>query len=442
MPSPEVSPPAWLPGRTWYQVHALAALGCEPTSPDPFAAAPLGHRLRRLVEWLDHLVDLGVGGLLLTPVFASMTHGYDTVDPLRVDPRLGDADDLQRLIDACHARDLRIVLDGVLNHVGRAFPPFADVLRRRRESPWTDWFHLDFDRGGPDGFAYRTFEGHAHLVALNHRNAAVRAWAAELTAYWLARGVDGWRFDAAYAVPADFWAGLCGPLRVRFPDAFLFGEVIHGDYAGFVRASGMHAVTQYELHKAIWSALNDRNCFELSWALDRHAAFARTFVPVTFVGNHDVTRIASRLRDPAHLGHALAVLCTVPGHPCIYYGDELAWRGVKERREGGDDAIRPPLPATPAPASPEAAAALALHRELLRLRRERPWLATADLRVTTLQNTHCEYVVWSGAHTLAVRLNAGATAVTFPGAGGAWRALAGAGTGPVPAGAWSVVEAG
>jgi glycosidase len=442
MARPEVAPPPWLAGRTWYHVHALAALGAEPTNPDPHVAAPRAHRLPRLLDWLDHLVGLGVGGLLLTPVFASTTHGYDTVDPFRVDPRLGDADDLQRLIDACHARDLRVVLDGVLNHVGRDFPAFVDVLRARRASPSAEWFHVDFHRDGPDGFAYRTFEGHAQLVALNHASAAVQRWAADLTGHWLARGIDGWRFDAAYAVPAGFWRALCEPLRARFPDAFLFGEAIHGDYAAFVRASGLHAVTQYELHKAVWSALNDRNCFELSWALDRHAAFARTFVPVTFLGNHDVTRIASRLREPAHLGHALAVLCTVPGSPCVYYGDELAWRGVKERRAGGDDAIRPPLPATSTPASAEATAALALHRELLALRRARPWLTTAELRVTTLQNTHCEYVVWSGAHTLAVRLNAGATPATFAGPTGAWRPLAGAGTGAVPPNAWSIVEAG
>jgi cyclomaltodextrinase len=161
-----------------------------------------------------------------------------------------------------------------------------------------------------------------------------------------------------------------------------------------VTEGGLDSVTQYELHKAIWSSLNDANLFELAWALGRHRDFAARFAPVTFAGNHDVTRLASQLDDPAHLAAALAVLFTVPGLPCVYYGDELAWRGVKEHRVGGDDAIRPQLP--PGGAMPEdegQAWALDLHRRFIALRRARPWLADADVEVGDLANRRITYTV-------------------------------------------------
>jgi len=373
-------------------------------------------------------------------VFASSTHGYDTVDALRVDPRLGDEGDLRRLIDECHRRDLRILLDGVFHHVSRAFPPFADVLRHRAASAFRGWFRLDFERDGRDGFSYRTFEGHHHLVALDHRSEEVLRWATDVALYWLGRGIDGWRLDAAYAVLPSFWASLSARVRARFPDALLIGEVIHGDYVKFAETSGLHGVTQYELYKAIWSAVNDVNCFELAWALQRHAAFSQAFVPLTFVGNHDVTRILSRLRDPNHLGLALAVLFTVPGSPCEYYGDEVGARGVKEHREGGDDAIRPPLPDEAAVAGDAARPVLALYRELIGLRRARPWLTGAQLAMASLAKSHCQYTVSAGASALLVRLNPGDTPVEMDDVGRSWRPIAGWPSGRLPPSGWSVLE--
>src|SRR5262249_6030213 len=152
--------------------------------------------------------------------------------------------------------------------------------------------------------------------------------------------------DAAYAVAPSFWRRVLPRVRAAYPDARFVGEVIHGDYARIVADAGLDAVTQYELWKAVWSALNDRNFFELAAALRRHEGFLQRMVPLTFLGNHDVTRIASQLRDQRHLAHALAVLLTVGGSPSIYAGDEQAFRGVKEHRPGGDDAIRPRFPAT------------------------------------------------------------------------------------------------
>ena len=169
--------------------------------------------------------------------------------------------------------------------------------------------------------------------------------------------------------------------------------MIHGDYVRFVEQTGLHSVTQYELYKAIWSSLNDANFFELAWALRRHETFARAFAPFTFVGNHDVTRLMTRLRNPSRLGHALAVLFTTPGSPCVYYGDEFAFRGVKGRGVRGDDAIRPRLPDSPFAQNAEQAAAFELHRQLIAMRAERPWLTTGHIQVVELAMEQMRYTV-------------------------------------------------
>ena len=385
---------------TLYQLHSLGAAGASATNPDIDAAEPCGRGLRVLEGWLDHVAWLGCSGVLLTPIFVASTHGYDTVDPFRIDHRLGDERDFESFVRACHDRGLRLVLDGVFNHVGREFDPFRDVRAHGSTSAHADWFRLDFSRDEGDGFAYRTFEGHRELVALNHANEAVLDWSAAVANHWLDRGADGWRFDAAYAIPRPFLRELAERIRSAHSDAFLFCEVIHGDYAGFCRETGLDGVTQYELHKAIWSSLNDANMFELAWALKRHHDAPP---PVTFVGNHDVTRIASQLHDPSQVAQALWLLFTMPGHPCVYYGDEFGWRGVKEHRPGGDDAIRPPLPPTPPPE--EIAGVLELHRELIAFRRDRPWLTAATLEVRDVANREISYVVGDGERSLEVTVS-------------------------------------
>jgi cyclomaltodextrinase / maltogenic alpha-amylase / neopullulanase len=223
--------------------------------------------------------------------------------------------------------------------------------------------------------------------------------------HWLRAGADGWRLDAAYAVPPAFWASVLPQVRADHPDAYLVGEVIHGDYARIVGDSGLDSVTQYELWKAIWSSLNERNFFELAWALERHNGFLDTFVPFTFVGNHDVTRLASKLADDRHLAHALVLLFTVAGTPAVYYGDEQAFRGVKEDRPGGDDAVRPAFPATPADLAPDGWPTYRLHQELIGLRRRHPWLHEARSHVLDLANEHVIYEVTGGGGRLVVALN-------------------------------------
>jgi len=377
----------WVESTIWWHVYPLGFTGAPIREPHDEA-----HRLGHVVAWLDHAVELGASGLLLGPVFASQTHGYDTTDHFRVDERLGDDADLDALIAACRERGLRIVLDGVFNHVGAGHPWFRRALAEGPDGELADLFRIDWS--DPAAPRAADFEGHASLVALDHEHPRVADLVVDVMTTWLDRGIDGWRLDAAYAVPTSFWARVLPRVRERHPDAWFVAEVIHGDYGAFAAASTVDSVTQYELWKAIWSSLVDRNFFELDWALTRHDEIARAVLPATFVGNHDVTRIASRV-GPEGAVLALVVLLTVAGVPSVYYGDEEAYTGVKEDRLGGDDDVRPRMPPTPADLAPWGAETFRLHRELVGLRRRNPWLVRATTHRTEVTHTRLAYTARS-----------------------------------------------
>ncbi|KDO99208.1 alpha-amylase, partial [Mycobacterium avium subsp. hominissuis 3388] len=353
----------------------------------------------RLVDWFDHAIELGASGIALGPIFTSRTHGYDTTDHYRIDPRLGDDADFDHLIAQAHRRGLRVLLDGVFNHVGVDFPRYRAAIDSDDHAA-ARWF-----RGSRGRF--HTFEGHDGLITLNHDNPEVVDYTVDVMAHWLGRGADGWRLDAAYAVPETFWAATLPRVRDRYPQAWFVGELIHGDYAAVVRATGFDSATQYELWKAIWSSLNDGNFYELDWALQRHNAFLGRFSPLTFIGNHDVTRIASQLNNPAHLAHALVLLLTVGGVPSVYAGDELGFRGVKEERFGGDDAVRPEFCSPPIPLDDFGTEVWRLHQYLIGLRRRHPWLHAATTTALLLQNRHYVYETRSGDEALLIVLNIG-----------------------------------
>jgi glycosidase len=377
-----MSEPAWVQHVIWWQVYPLGFVGAFPADSPPTVDE---HRLRRIVDWLDHAIELGASAIALGPVFASRTHGYDTTDHYRIDPRLGDDADFDHLIAEAHQRGLRVLLDGVFNHVGTDFAQ-------------TSWFRKrgnDFD----------TFEGHGELIALDHDNPDVVAYTVDVMTHWLARGADGWRLDAAYAIPDRFWAQVLPRVRRAFGDAWFVGEVLHGDYSARVREADFDSVTQYELWKAIWSSLNDANFHELDWALVRHNEFLDDFVPMTFVGNHDVTRIASRLDNTRHLEHALVILLTTGGTPSVYAGDESGYLGVKEERVGGDDAVRPEFTAPLMGVDELGHDVFRLHQYLIGLRRRHPWLHTARTSPLRLANTQYVYATRNGADVLLVALN-------------------------------------
>lgn len=382
----ETTTDGWISTAIWWQIHPLAFLGAEATSAEgPQPGDEPQHRLRRILPWLDDLLALGCNGLLLGPVFASMTHGYDTVDHFRVDPRLGDERDLDELIAACRERGIRLVFDGVFNHVGREHPWWREAVAAGEGSPAAARFRRTGAAREIDGLPVDVFEGHEALVELDTANPEVAAHVSAVMGHWLERGIDGWRLDAAYAVDPSSWRAAIDPVRERFPGAWFVGEVIHGDYAGYVRESGLDSVTQYELWKSVRSSIEEGNLFELDWTLQRHAEFLETFVPLTFVGNHDVTRLASAITDPRHHGHAVAILGFVGGVPSIYSGDERGLEGVKEERAGGDDAIRPEFPADPGewPRND----AYRVHQEVIAFRRRHPWLVGARTTSVDLSNT-------------------------------------------------------
>lgn len=371
----------WVRHAVWWHVYPLGFVGAPIREED----AEHGPRLRRMLPWLDHAVGLGASGLLLGPVFDSQTHGYDTLDHYRIDPRLGDDEDFEALLAACRERGLRVILDGVFSHVGEQHPDFLRAMQEGPDSQMADLFDIDWDARRA-----RVFEGHGSLVRLNHASPRAVAWTTDVMRHWLARGIDGWRLDAAYSVPNKFWAQVVPPLRDEFPGAWLLGEVIHGDYAAFVEESGLDSVTQYELWKAIWSSITDCNLFELEWAMRRHNEFMDTFIPNTFVGNHDVTRISTTLGAEGAVT-ALAILLTIGGIPSIYAGDEHGYTGVKEERIGGDDEVRPPFPDSPDDLAQWGLPIQRAHQDLIGLRRRNPWLVEARTTTLELENTHFSY---------------------------------------------------
>ena len=427
-----ITTPDWVQHAIWWHVYPLGFTGAEreavPAVPGAQDQGAVRHRLPHLAGWLDYVVEMGASGLALGPVFASETHGYDTTDYYRIDPRLGDDADFDELVRQAHARGIRVLLDGVFNHTARSFTPFRRVLEQGPEAPEAGWFQLTWPEGAAPGTEpeYRDFEGHRHLVALNHEEPEVAAFVAGVMKHWLRRGADGWRLDAAYAVPSSFWAGVLADVRSEFPDAYFVGEYIHGDYPAEVRNGTLDSVTQYELWKAVWSSLSEGNFYELSWTLERHNEFLDTFVPFTFVGNHDVTRIASRLAPSGRLPHAVVLLLTLPGTPAIYYGDEQGYRGIKEDRAGGDDDIRPLFPETPGRLSAAGEPLYLLHRELIGLRRRNAWVHSARTRVHVLTNEQLVYEVHKDDRSLVVALNLADTAATVEVPSGIRDVLAGA----------------
>lgn len=367
----------------WWHVYPLGAVG----APIREREEGLHHRLPRLEAWLDHVVELGCSGVLLGPIFASTSHGYDTVDHYRIDPRLGDDADFDHFVAEAKRRGLAVMLDGVFNHVGTEHPlalEHSPLLKR-------------------NGDQLAVWEGHGGLVEFDHGNPAVADLVVDIMLHWLRRGIAGWRLDVAYSVPTAFWREVAGRVRQEFPDALFLGEVLHGDFGAFVDDSTLDSVTAYELWKATWSSIKDVNFWELAWALQRHAEFSQGRILNTFVGNHDVSRIASLAGDAGAV-LAATTLFTLPGMPSVYYGDEEAFRG--ERAEGfhADDPIRPALPDSPDQLSDLGSWLFPLYQHLIGMRRRHPWLTRANLEVVGKDNGWIVYACTHGADRVEVEL--------------------------------------
>ena len=351
---------------------------------------------------------------LLGPVARTGLRGRNprlhTVHHFAIDSRLGDQEDFDHLVAEAARRGLRIVLDGVFNHVGRSFPAFQAALAGGPGAPAARWFRRDAVTGE---YAFADFEGHTSSSPWTTKSPrSSTMWPRSWPTGWTGARRDGDWTPRTRCRP--FWAKVLPGIRESHPDAWFVGEMIHGDYAAYAADSGLESITQYELWKAIWSSLNDRNFFELAWALDRHNQVLDSVMPQTFTGNHDVTRLASQLTDERHFGHALAVLLTVGGIPSIYYGDERGFRGVKEDRAGGDDEIRPAYPASPAELPPDGWPVYRLHQRLVGFRRRHPWLVRARTTVEHLTNETIAFRAAGDDAGILVLLNAGDTSFRFP----------------------------
>ena len=333
----------WFDNAVIYQIYPLGLCGA-PRDNDGVPA----HRILQLLDWVDHIRKTGADTVLLNPVFESDRHGYDTRDYCKVDCRLGTNEDLKTVCDAFHKAGLRVMLDGVFNHVGRGFHAFEDVRQKKWDSPYKDWFRLSFDGNSNynDGFWYEGWEGHYELVKLNLQNPAVVQHQFDAIRSWVEQfDIDGLRLDVAYCLSEDYLRQLRSFTNGLKPDFVLMGETLHGDYNRWMNDQMCHSVTNYECYKGLWSSFNSMNLFEIGHSLQRQFGpeqwtLYRGKHLLSFLDNHDVTRIASMLNDPKHLVPAYGILFGMPGVPALYYGSE--W-GIQGRKDQGDDALRPAL---------------------------------------------------------------------------------------------------
>ena len=334
---------AWYDQAVFYHIYPLGLCGA-PAHND--YGEPV-HRLNTLLPWIDHIRDLGCTGLYIGPLFESVGHGYETTDYRRLDSRLGTNDDLRAFVARCHEVGIRVILDGVFNHTGRDFFAFRDIQAHREQSRYLGWYsNVNFYGNNEynDGFSYDNWGGYNLLVKLNQRNPEVRNYLLDTVRFWVNEfDIDGLRLDAADVLDFEFMRCLRETAATLKPDFWLMGEVIHGDYTRWVNERTLNSVTNYHLHKALFSAHNDHNYFEIAHTVKRQLdmGLGRGVQLYSFVDNHDVERIYTRLNNKAHFLPVHVLLFTLPGIPSIYYGSEFGVEGRKER--GSDASLRPCL---------------------------------------------------------------------------------------------------
>ncbi len=396
----------WAYESVFYQIYPLGFCGA------PFENDGVPeHRILKVNDWIPHIEKLGANAIYFSPVFESDTHGYNTRDYTKIDTRLGTNEDFQSVCENLHKAGIKVVLDGVFNHVGRGFWAFQDVLEKRWDSPYKDWFHISFDGNSNynDGLWYEGWEGNYDLVKLNLRNedviqhifSCIKGWVEEFD-------IDGLRLDVAYCLDHDFLRRLrsfCDGLK---PDFFLVGETLHGDYNQWMNDSMLHSVTNYECYKGLYSSFNSMNMFEINHSL------LRQFGPdnwtlykgkhlLSFVDNHDVTRVASILSNENHLPLIYALAFGMPGIPCVYYGSE--W-GAKARKEEGDPALRACFE------KPEWNDLTTFISRLAEAKKHSDALNYGDFRSVVLQNKHCIFERKYDDERVLVAINADENPVT------------------------------
>jgi len=390
----------WAYESVIYQIYTLGFCGA------PFENdGALVHRILKVKDWIPHLKKLGVNAVLFNPLFESDTHGYNTRDYRKLDVRLGTNEDFKAVCDELHRAGIKIILDGVFNHVGRGFFAFKDVQEKKWDSEYKDWFHISFDGNScyDDGFWYEGWEGHFELVKLNLNNEAVVNYLFDSVKMWIDEfGIDGLRLDVAYCIDRNFLRRLRSATSSWKEDFFLMGEMIHGDYNSLVADDMCHSSTNYECYKGMHSAFNSYNLFEIVHSL------LRQFGPeqwtlykgkhlLSFVDNHDVSRIATVLNNPNHLPLIYGMMFGMPGIPAIYYGSE--W-GIEGDKGQGDPALRPCID------KPEWNELTDKIASMVKARRESHALNYGGFKSLVLTNRQCVYERESEQGRVMVAINA------------------------------------
>ncbi|MCB5711694.1 alpha-amylase family glycosyl hydrolase [Lactonifactor longoviformis] len=380
----------WYEEAVFYHMYPIGMTG----APRENRKQETVHRFAQLMEWLPHIAEIGCTAVYIGPLFESSTHGYDTKDYKLVDRRLGDNEDFRCFVEKAHKLGIRIVVDGVFNHTGREFFAFRDIREKREGSPYKTWYKgIDFGGNNPynDGFSYEAWRNCFELVNLNPWEPEVREYLLGVIDFWIETfDIDGIRLDCADCLEFTFMEEMRRRTQEKKEDFWLMGEVIHGDYGRYIGDGQrlLHSVTNYELHKGLYSGHNDHNYFEIAHTIrrefDENGGIYRGMKLYSFVDNHDVDRIASKLTVKAHMNPVYTLLYTLPGIPSVYYGSE--W-GITGKKEGPDDSpLRPAVELEKALEENRDSRILEWVRILGRIHKEHPCLALGRYRELVLTN--------------------------------------------------------
>ena len=336
---------AWYDNAVFYHIYPLGMTG----APKENSYGEPVERLNQLIPWISHIKSIGCNALYIGPLFESVGHGYETTDYRKLDSRLGTNETLKKFVAECHAQGVKVIFDGVFNHTGRDFFAFKDIKQNRENSQYKDWYcNVNFWNNNEynDGFTYDNWGGYNLLAKLNQKNPAVKDYICDVIRFWVQEfDVDGIRLDAADVLDFDFMKALRQTANEVKPEFWLMGEVIHGDYIRWANESTLHSVTNYHLHKALYSGHNDHNFFEIAHTVKRLYEMGGNrpdgLKLYNFVDNHDVERIYTKLSNKAQFAPVHILMYTLPGIPSIYYGSEFGIEGRKEKFS--DDSLRPEM---------------------------------------------------------------------------------------------------
>lgn len=342
--------PYWVEDAIFYQIFpdrfANGDLSNDPPNKQPWGAPPdihsfQGGDLRGVIQKLDYLLDLGINAIYLNPIFqASSSHRYNTYDYFKIDPKLGDLRDFHTLLDAAHQNGMRIVLDGVFNHVGRGFFAFNDVVENQEHSAYKDWFFINKfpvePCGSDDATTYVGWWKYKSLPKLNTANPQVRRYLMGVARYWIEQGADGWRLDVPGEIDDDsFWAEFRRVVKIANPEAYLLGEIWNGD-PRWVGETHFDGLMNYPLREALLGMLTGKLAVgafaeKLESMLHKQYPRENVYAMYNLIGSHDTERALTMLNgEPARLKLAWLIQMALPGAPAVYYGDEMGLEGGKD----------------------------------------------------------------------------------------------------------------